>query len=132
MGTGSLFGCPSGHTYAEVKMTTLRKQAISWLVALTAITVSALAGTFIYLRDKIPTDPAFIETRTTQIASGRSFDIEGARKHYSEEEIVAFLVKANQADFDRQWFRVLITVGSLYSVLSLGILAVVLRKEAQR
>ena len=113
-------------------MTTLRKQAISWFVALTAIAVAALAGAFIYLRDEIPTDPAFIETKTTQIASYRSFDIEGARKHYSEEEIVAFLVKANHADFDQQWFRVLTIIGSLYSVLSLGILAVVFRKEAQR
>ena len=113
-------------------MTTLRKQAISWFVALTAIAVSALAGAFIYLRDEIPTDPAFIETNTAQIASYLSFDIEGARKHYSEEEIVAFMVKANQADFDQQWFRVLTIIGSLYFVLSLGILAVVFRKEAQR
>lgn len=115
-----------------MKMTILRKQAISWFVALTAIVVSALAGTFIYLRDEIPTEPAFIETKVTQIAAARSFDIGGARKLYSEEEVVDFLVKANQADFDRQWFRVLTIVGALYSVLSLGILAIVLRKEAQR
>lgn len=115
-----------------MRMTALRKHAISWFLALTAAVVSALAGTFIYLRDEIPTDPAFIETKTTQIASHRSFDIDGARKHYSEKEVVEFLVKANQADFDQQWSRVLVIIGSLYSVLSLGILVVVFRQEAQQ
>ncbi|MDP1652383.1 MAG: hypothetical protein Q8L56_06645 [Rhodocyclaceae bacterium] len=115
-----------------MKMTPLRKQAFAWLAALTAITVSALAGSFIYLREEIPTDPAYIETRTTHVAVSQGFDIEGAKKeNYSEQEIASYLVKANQAKFDRQWFRVLTIIGSLYCVLALGIFAVVLRKEAK-
>lgn len=113
----------------EFKMTKLRQLAVSWFVAITAIAVASLAACFIYLREEIPTDPAFIATKTDQVAAHRSFNIKGARESYSEEEVVAFLTKANQADFDRKWLRVVSIIGALYSVLSLGILATTLRKE---
>jgi hypothetical protein len=115
-----------------MKMTPLRKQAFAWLAVLTAIAVSALAGNFIYLSEKIPTDPAYIETRTTQVALSRGFDIDGAKKAgYLEQEIASYLVKANLAEFNRQWYRVLIFVCSIYFVLALGIFATILRKEAK-
>lgn len=114
-------------------MTSLRKRALAWLLVLTALAASSLGASFIYLRDEIQTDPVFIETRISKVAASRGFDLDGARKEkYSEEEIVAFLVKANRAAFDHQWYRILAIVGSLYFVLALGVVAVMLRKEAIR
>jgi methionine-rich copper-binding protein CopC len=93
-------------------MTSLRKHAVAWFLALTTVALSTLAGAFLYLTQEIPVDSALIETRTAQVALKRGFDIDGARKHYTEEEITVFLVKANQADFQQQWSRLLISVNS--------------------
>lgn len=112
-------------------MTIIRKKAISSFFALTTIAISTLSGSFIYLNEKIPTDPAYIETNTETIASNCSFDIEGARKYYSEEDIFSFLTKANQAEFNRHWYRMVTIVLSCYSILTLGIIAVVFRKESK-
>ena len=125
--------CPvsnEGSNEFELKMTPLRKRAFAWCLALTAVAIAALAATLIYLRGEIPTDPAYVEAKITQIANNRSFDVDGARKYYREEEIVAYQVKTNQAEFDREWLRVVAIVGALYFVLSLGIWATVFRREA--
>ena len=96
-------------------MTSLRKHFAALILVLTALAVSSVGGGFIYLRDEIPTDPAFIQTSLSKVAVSRSFDVDGARMaNYSEEEIVAYIVKANRAEFDQQWYRILAIVGSLY------------------
>lgn len=109
-------------------MTSLRKQALAWLLGLTALAVSAIGTSFVVLHDELPTDPAFVETH---LEASRNFDVFGARKaNYSDQEIAAFVVKANQSEFDRQWYRALSIVGVLYLILVLGIGASTLRKEA--
>lgn len=109
-------------------MTSLRKKAAAWFLGLTALAISAIGGSFVILRDELPTDPAFVETH---LEASRNFDVSGARKaNYSDQEIAAFVVKANQAEFDRQWYRLLSIISILYLVLALGIGATTLRTEA--
>lgn len=109
-------------------MTSLRKQAVAWLLGLTALAISAIGASFVVLYDALPMDQAFVETNLETI---RNFDVSGARKaKYSDQEIVAFVVKANQAEFYRQWYRLLSIVGGLYLILALGICASILRREA--
>lgn len=113
-------------------MTPLRKHVVAWLLILTALAISSVGGSFIYLRNEIQSDPAFVEVHISKVAASRGFNLNAARAdNRSEEEIVAFLVKANQADFDQQWYRILAIVGSLYFVSVLGVLAVMLRREAK-
>ena len=133
---GVWIGTTSNHLkkplYRNDIVTSLRKHTAAWLLVLTALAASSVGGSFIYLRDEIQTDPAFIETQITKVAASRGLDLAGARKEkYSEQEIVAFLVKANRAEFDHQWYRILAIVGSLYFVLVLGVLAAMLRREAK-
>ena len=113
-------------------MTPLRKHVVAWLLVLTALATSSVGGSFIYLHNEIQSDPAYIEVHISKVAASRGFDLDGARKdNHSEEEIVAFLVKANQADFDQQWYRILAIVGSLYFISVLGVLAAMLWREAK-
>src|SRR6266566_7045181 len=105
-----------------MNMTSLRKLGIAWLFALTAVAISALAASFIYLRENYPTDPAYIATRTEKAAATLAFDYKGARKaNYSDQEITDYLAEASRAQFDREWSRVLSIVASLYLVLSFGV-----------
>ena len=109
-------------------MTPLRKQAAAWLFGFTALAISTIGGSFVVLSNEISTEPQFIETH---LKESRHFDVEGARKeNYSDQEIAAFIAKANQSEFDRQWFRLLSIVGTLYIASALGIVAITLRKEA--
>lgn len=109
-------------------MSSLRKQALAWLLGLTALAVSAIGSGSIVLHEKLPTDAKFVETH---LESARKFDVPGARKaNYSDQEIADFVVKINQAEFDRQWHRLISIVGALYLILALGICAVTLNKEA--
>ena len=109
-------------------MTPLRKQAVSWLFVLSALTISAIGGSFVFLHNEAPTDPAFIETH---LEASRNFDVAGAKKaDYSDKEITEFIVKANQAEFNQKWHRLLSIVGSLYIISAFGIVAITLRKEA--
>ena len=109
-------------------MTPLRKQAVSWFFVLSALTISAIGGSFVYLHNEAPTDPAFIETH---LDASRNFDVVGAKKaDYSDKEITEFIVKANQAEFNQKWHRLLSIVGSLYLISASGIVAITLRKEA--
>lgn len=109
-------------------MTQLRKKTVALLFGITALAISALGGSFVFLHDEIQTAPTFIETH---LEESKHFDVEGARKaNYSDQEIVTFIVKKNQAEFDRQWYRLLSIVGALYIVLALGIIAITFRKES--
>jgi len=113
-------------------MTPLRKHIVAWLLVLTALATSTVGGSFIYLRNEFQADPAFIEVHISKVAASRGFNLDAARKdNRTEEEIAAFLVKANQADFDHQWYRILTVIGSLYLVAVLGVLAVMLWREAK-
>ena len=109
-------------------MTPLRKHTVDWILCLTVLAVSTIGGSFVFLSDEIPTDPAFIETH---LETSQHFDVTGARKHYSDQEIAAFVVKANQSEFNRQWFRLLSIVGTFYLVSALGVVAIMLRRESK-
>jgi hypothetical protein len=101
------------------------------VLAVTALALSALAATFIYLQEKFPTDPAYIDTRISHAADQRGFRLEEARKSgYNDEEIAAYLVKANRAEFDRQWWRILIAVLAVYGIAVFGIAAITLQRES--
>lgn len=113
-------------------MTLLRKHAVAWLLVLTALAGSSAGGSFIYLRDEIQTDPAYIETHLSKVADSLRVDLDAARKAgYSDVDIAAGIVKANRAEFDQQWYRILAIVGALYFVSVLGVLAVMFRREAE-
>lgn len=112
-------------------MTLLRKHTVSWLLVLTALAASSVGGGFIYLRNEIQTDPAYIETHLSKVAENIRLDLDAAKKvGYSEVDIAAGIVKMNRAEFDQQWYRILTTVGVLYLVSILGVLAVMFRREA--
>jgi hypothetical protein len=114
-------------------MSSLRKKAAAWMLTVTALTLSALAATFIYLHEQFPTDPAYIDTRISDVADQRGFRIEEARKEgYKDEEIAAYLVKANRAEFDRQWWRLLVAVLAVYGIAVFGIVAITLQRESTK
>lgn len=105
---------------------------MAWLLVLTALAASSIGSSFIYLQDEIQTDPAYIEFNLSKIAAGDGWDLAAARKaNYTDEEIVSGIMKKNRAEFNRRWYRILEIVGSLYIVSLLGVLAVMLRKEAK-
>ena len=112
-------------------MSVLRKNALAWVLSVTALAVSSLAASFVYLHDQFPTDPAYVDTRIAVVAGERGYRLEDARKSgYSNEEIAAYLVKANRAEFDRQWWRILIVVLAVYVVVVFGIVATTLQRES--
>lgn len=112
------------------KMTTARKQAAAWLLAVTALALSVLAAARVYLSDQFPRDPAFVETQFESVAS-KQLRLEDARKAgYSDKELADFLVRRNQAEFERQWNRTLLVACAIYLILVLGIGASLLSREA--
>lgn len=112
-------------------MTLLRKHTAAWLLVLTALAGSSVGGGFIYLREEIQTDPAYIETHLSEVANSMRVDLDAARKDgYSDDDIAAGIVKSNRAEFNQQWYRILLVVGVLYFVSVVGILAVMFRREA--
>lgn len=109
-------------------MTSLRKQAASWLFVFSALAISAIGGSFIFLNNEIPTDPTFIETHLNE---SRNFDVVGARKEgYSDKEITEYVIKTNKSEFNQKWYRLLSVVVTLYTISVLGVVAITFRKEA--
>jgi len=130
--SGDLIGTSSRQTSrAGERMSVLRKKALAWVLSVTALAVSSLAASFVYLHDHFPTDPTYVDTSISVVAGERGFRLEDARKSgYSDEEIAAYLVKANRAEFDRLWWRILIVVLAVYVVVVFGIVATTLQRES--
>lgn len=113
-------------------MTSLRKRTLAWLLVLTALAATSVGGSFIYLSGEIPTGPAFIEANLSEITDSLGVNLVAARKAgYTDQQIAAGLAKKNQAEFDHRWYRILAIVGLLYFVSVLGVLAVMLLREAK-
>jgi len=112
-------------------MTPARKNAVAWLLAVTALAVLALTAVHIHLGNQFPVDPALVETQFESVA-GKQLRLEDARRAgYSDQEMASFLVRRNRAEFDRQWNLALLLVSAVYVVLVLGIGASILLREAK-
>ncbi|MDP2819382.1 MAG: hypothetical protein Q8O29_14165 [Polaromonas sp.] len=113
-------------------MTPIRKRAIAWVLAATAVAVASLAVSFIYLRDQHLNDLTLVESKIQVVADERGFKLEEARKAgYSDSEIAKFLVAADRAEFDQQWLRILLAVSAIYAVIVLGVFASTLLHESK-
>jgi hypothetical protein len=82
--------------------------------------------------ERTPTDTAFIDTHLKQVTNSQGYDIVGARKAgITVEEVVSHIARKNKAEFDTNWSRILLIVGSLYIAISLSVIALSLIKKAK-
>lgn len=108
-------------------MNTLRRQLIVWILASTALLISCLSGTYIFLKDSLPSDSKYIITHLHEY----NFNVEAARKKgYSDEEMTAFFNKQLESEFERQWMRIVVVALALYFVSVLGFVANFVRRSA--
>ncbi len=113
-------------------MNKIRKKALAWILATTALAVAFLAGSFIYLKCQHLTDVELIESRIQYIAKEREFSLKDARKEgYSDREIASYFAKISRAEFNERWLFILLAVGSIYGVSVLGIVASTLLYESR-
>ena len=113
-------------------MSPLRKSAIALCIAATALAASALGSSFLYLQNETYADAEYVETNISRIAAERNFKLDDARKAgYADTEIAKFISKADAKNFDRNWSRIAITIGIVYSIIMLGVAASTLMREAR-
>jgi len=115
-------------------MSPLRKSALAWCFATTALAASALGGSFIYLRNQAYFDPEYVETNIDKIVIERGWEssLETARKAgYTDKETALFISRADTMTFERDWSQLAITIGILYTVIIVGIAASTLMREAR-
>ena len=113
-------------------MSPLRKSALAWCLAATALAASALGGSFLYLQNETYADAEYVETNIGKVAGERNFKLEEARKAgYSDTEIANFISKSDSKSFDRNWSRIAIAIGIMYAIIMLGVVASTLMREAR-
>jgi hypothetical protein len=113
-------------------MTSKLKQTVASLLVVTAMAVLCLAGSYIYLNYRLPTDTSYIDTHLEQVTTNQGYHLAEARKAgVPDEEIRVHLVKKNKAEFDTKWLRILLIVGSLYIATSLSVIALSLTRQAR-
>lgn len=113
-------------------MSPIRKISFAWVVIATALAIALLAASFVYLREQHVTDQSFVESRIQAVAIERGFKLEEARKEgYSDSQIASHFIKADRAEFDRLWWRIVLVVSAIYVVFVLGVFAFTLLRESQ-
>ncbi len=114
-------------------MNSIRKSALSWIVAGAAIAALVLTSLYLHFQGSGYTDAAFVEANIREVARERRYDLVEARKAgHQDKDIAAYLTMPDIARFENSWRKTLVAVGGTYSAFVLAVVAIVLFRESRQ